>query len=190
MKSTLSTLIAALVAGSTVHVWAQATSTPPDLSRVSIEDLLKIEVTSASKKEQRADEVPAAVSVITQEDIRRSGIRTLPELLLVSFRRGAYRVYSQWTARGDTKLANGTPDDKWNVLTDGMRVDWARGANEWTVDGSVRTGDGHTTWKFPRVSAVAAGRNLFDSTHAEYTSNVLVATRVPRSANVSLAWKF
>jgi outer membrane receptor protein involved in Fe transport len=41
-----------------------------------------------------------------------------------------------------------------------------------------------------RLSAVAAGRNLFDSTHAEYTSNVLVATRVPRSGNVSLTWKF
>jgi outer membrane receptor protein involved in Fe transport len=41
-----------------------------------------------------------------------------------------------------------------------------------------------------RLSAVAAGRNLLDSTHAEYSSNVLVATLVPRSANVSLAWKF
>ena len=41
-----------------------------------------------------------------------------------------------------------------------------------------------------QLSAIAAGRNLLDSTHAEYTSNVLVATRVPRSASVSLSWKF
>ena len=39
-----------------------------------------------------------------------------------------------------------------------------------------------------RLSAVAAGTNLFRSTHAEYTSNVLVATRVPRSVNVQLVW--
>src|SRR6185369_8069766 len=53
---------------------------PSDLARLSIEELLKVEVTSVSRKEQRADSVPAAIYVITQDDIRRSGIRTLPEL--------------------------------------------------------------------------------------------------------------
>ena len=38
-----------------------------------------------------------------------------------------------------------TPDDNWSVLTNGVRIDWTRGADEWTVDGGVRTGDGHTT---------------------------------------------
>jgi len=81
MKSTLPTLIAALlVAGSPVQLWAQVTSPPRDLTRVSIEDLLNIEITSAAKKEQRAEDVPAAVFVITQDDIRRSGLRSLPEL--------------------------------------------------------------------------------------------------------------
>src|ERR1700680_4214473 len=75
----LSLLLAALlVTGSTVPASAQATR--QDLTLVSLEDLMKIEITSASKKEQRADEVPAAVFVITQDDIRRSGMRTLPEL--------------------------------------------------------------------------------------------------------------
>ena len=27
-------------------------------------------------------------------------------------------------------------------------MDWARGADEWTVDGSLRTGDGHPLWNF------------------------------------------
>jgi len=61
----------------------------------------------------------------------------------------AYRVYSQWTTRGDTKLTGGTPDDGWSVLTNGARVDWTRGADEWTVDGSIRSGNGHSVWKFP-----------------------------------------
>jgi iron complex outermembrane receptor protein len=242
---------------------AQVVPSPPDLGLSTLEDLMKIQITSASRKEQHADEVPAAVFVITQDAIRRSGMRTLPELfrlvpgvqvaqvtssywsvsirgfndqfpnkLLVlidgrsvykrvfsgvfwdaedlvlddidrievirgpgaavwganavngvinivtksakdtqgalvrlsagtfdraqataryggSFGSAAYRVYSQWTARDDTRLASSRPDDDWTVLTNGVRVDWLRGADEWTVDGSVRTGDGHTIWTLP-----------------------------------------
>jgi iron complex outermembrane receptor protein len=235
----------------------------PDLGQATLEDLMKIRITSAARKEQRADEVPAAIFVITQEDIRRSGMRTLPELfrlvpgvqvarltsskwavsirgfndrfsnkLLVlvdgrsifnrvfsgvfwdaedlvlddierievirgpgaavwganavngvinivtksaadsqgalvrvsagTFDRGqataryggkiggaAYRVYSQWTARGDTSLSGSPADDNWRVFTNGMRLEWARGASEVVLDGSVRSGDGHTVWKLP-----------------------------------------
>jgi iron complex outermembrane receptor protein len=53
----------------------------PDLSQVSLEDLMNIEVTSASRKEQRAADVAAAVFVITHDDIRRSGMTTIPDLL-------------------------------------------------------------------------------------------------------------
>jgi iron complex outermembrane recepter protein len=52
-----------------------------DLMEMSIEDLMNIEVTSVSHKEQRANDVAAAIHVITQDDIRRSGMTTLPELL-------------------------------------------------------------------------------------------------------------
>jgi iron complex outermembrane receptor protein len=52
-----------------------------DLRDVPIEDLLNIEITSASRKEQRAADVAAAVFVITHEDIRRSGMTTLPDVL-------------------------------------------------------------------------------------------------------------
>jgi iron complex outermembrane receptor protein len=53
----------------------------PDLSQTSIEDLMNIEVTSASRKEQRVADVAAAVFVITHDDIRRSGMTTIPDLL-------------------------------------------------------------------------------------------------------------
>ena len=52
-----------------------------DLTEASLEDLMNIEVTTVSKKEQRLAQSPAAVFVITQEDIRRSGMNTLPDLL-------------------------------------------------------------------------------------------------------------
>lgn len=63
----------------TIPAWPQ--QKPEDLARRSIEDLMNIEVTSASKKEQRLSEVAAAVFVITQEDIRRSGATNIPDLL-------------------------------------------------------------------------------------------------------------
>jgi iron complex outermembrane receptor protein len=42
---------------------------------------MNIEVTSVSKKEQKLSRVAAAVFVITQEDIRRSGATNIPDLL-------------------------------------------------------------------------------------------------------------
>jgi len=53
----------------------------PNLSQFSLEELMSIEVTSASRKEQRIADVAAAVFVITADDIRRSGMTTIPDLL-------------------------------------------------------------------------------------------------------------
>ena len=52
-----------------------------DLSEISLEDLMNVEVTSVSKKEQKLSQTAAAIHVITQEDIRRSGLTSIPELL-------------------------------------------------------------------------------------------------------------
>ncbi|MFZ2958028.1 MAG: TonB-dependent receptor [Candidatus Ozemobacteraceae bacterium] len=48
---------------------------------INLEDLMKIEITSASKKPQRIGEIPSAVYVITSEDIHRSGATSIPEVL-------------------------------------------------------------------------------------------------------------
>src|SRR5262245_34867016 len=60
---------------------ADAPKPAPDLGEATLEDLMNIEVTTVSKKDQKLLEAPAAIYVITQEDIRRSGMSTLPELL-------------------------------------------------------------------------------------------------------------
>jgi len=52
-----------------------------DLTELSLEDLLNTTVTSVSKKEQPLSRVAAAIFVITQEDIRRSGATNIPDLL-------------------------------------------------------------------------------------------------------------
>lgn len=52
-----------------------------DFTQFSLEELKDVEITSASKKLQKLSEVSAAVFVITQEDIRRSGATTIAEVL-------------------------------------------------------------------------------------------------------------
>jgi iron complex outermembrane receptor protein len=52
-----------------------------DLSQISLEDLMNIEVTSVSKKEEKLSRAAAAIFVITQLDIVRSGATNIPDLL-------------------------------------------------------------------------------------------------------------
>lgn len=52
-----------------------------DLTSLSLEDLMNVEVYSAAKHSQKASETPAAISVITQDDIRRTNFTSIPEML-------------------------------------------------------------------------------------------------------------
>lgn len=92
-----------------------------DLGLLSIEDLLDLEVTSVSKRPQKLSEAPAAVTVVTGEDIRRSGVTSIPEALrMVPGLHVAQIDGSKWaiTARGfNSQFAN-----KLLVLIDGRSV--------------------------------------------------------------------
>jgi iron complex outermembrane recepter protein len=63
----------------TIPAWPQRK--PADLTGRSIEDLMKIEVTSVSTKEEKLEHTAAAIFVITAEEIRRSGATKIPDLL-------------------------------------------------------------------------------------------------------------
>ncbi len=54
---------------------------PTDLTQMNLEDLMNIKVTSVSKREEKLSQTAAAVFVITQEDIRRSGATNIPDVL-------------------------------------------------------------------------------------------------------------
>jgi iron complex outermembrane recepter protein len=71
----------AVAALMTIPAWPQ--QTPTDLANKSVEGLMNIEVTSVSKKEQKLSSVAAAIFVITQKDIRRSGATNIPDLLRI-----------------------------------------------------------------------------------------------------------
>jgi len=108
-----------LLAALTVPVVAQKYT--KDLENASLEDLMKIEVTSVSKKEEELFKTAAAVYVITQNEIRRSGLTSIPELLrLVPGLQVARIDGSKWavSARG----FNGRLANKLLVLIDGRSV--------------------------------------------------------------------
>jgi outer membrane receptor protein involved in Fe transport len=77
--------------------WAQA-----DLTNLSLEQLLQVSITGASKYEQRQEEIAAAASVITRQEIRAFGWRTLDDALasLPGLHVTYDRQYSYLGARG------------------------------------------------------------------------------------------
>lgn len=52
-----------------------------DLTNLSLEDLMSIEVSLVSRRQEKLFHTPAAVYVLTKEDIRRSGVTSIPEAL-------------------------------------------------------------------------------------------------------------
>jgi len=62
---------------------SQAQEFKDNLIDLSLEQLMEIEVTTASKMEEKMFDTPAAVYVITAEDIRRSGVRSIPDALRI-----------------------------------------------------------------------------------------------------------
>ncbi|HYL77260.1 MAG TPA: TonB-dependent receptor [Bryobacteraceae bacterium] len=62
--------------------YAQRVGAPTDdLTNLSADDLFQIQVTSVGRKAQQLSKAPAAVFVLTAEDIRRSGATSIPEAL-------------------------------------------------------------------------------------------------------------
>src|SRR5712691_3919323 len=91
------------------------------LKKLSIEQLMNLQVTSVSKRPDRLSQTASAIQVITQEDIRRSGAASMPEALrLASNLQVAQLDSRQWaiSARG----FNSTAANKLLVLIDGRTV--------------------------------------------------------------------
>jgi len=59
----------------------ESTLQPSDLTELSLEELMNVEVTSVSRKPERRAAAADAIYVITEEDIRRSGVTTIPDAL-------------------------------------------------------------------------------------------------------------
>jgi iron complex outermembrane recepter protein len=134
-----------------------------DLTTMKLEDLMNIEITSVSKKEQKVSQVAASVFVITQEDVQHSGATNIPDLLrMVPGVDVAQINANTWaiSARGfNSEYAN-----KLLVLIDGRPIYTATvgGVNWDTVDVpledieriEVIRGPGGTIWGANAVNGV------------------------------------
>ena len=92
-----------------------------DLADTSLEDLMKVEVTSVSKKEQSLSRTAAAVFVITQEDIERSGATNIPDLLRMVPGLDVAQINANTWAVSSRGL-NGQFSNELLVLIDGRNV--------------------------------------------------------------------
>jgi outer membrane receptor protein involved in Fe transport len=96
--------------------------TQVDLTTLPLEQLLTMEVYSASKFVQKSSEAPSSVTVITAADIRNYGWRTLADVARSV--RGLYvsydRNYSYLGARG--LLRRGDYNTRFLLLVDGNRI--------------------------------------------------------------------
>ncbi len=93
-----------------------------DLTEMSLESLMNVSVYSASKYEQKATEAPSSVSVVTAEEIRKYGYRTLADILnsLRSFYITYDRNYSYIGVRGFAPP--GDFNTRLLLLVDGHRI--------------------------------------------------------------------
>ena len=172
-----------------VCTWSLMASTrlvadlPLDLSALGLEELMEIEVTTVSKKEQKLFASPAAVYVITQEEIHRSGFTSIPEALRLAPGLQVARIDAdKWaiTARG----FNGRFANKLLVLIDGRIVYTSLFSGVfWEVQDllledveriEVIRGPGATLWGANAVNGII---NII-TRHARDTRGILVQTGV------------
>jgi len=161
---------------------ADARGTSSELTSFSIEDLMNIQVTSVSKKPQRIADTAAAIYVITSEDIRRSGMASVPELLrLVPGVDIGQIDANKWAI--SVRGFNGQFANKLQVLIDGRSVynTWFAGVY-WDVQDMVLEdierievirGPGATLWGANAVNGVV---NIITK-HSQDTQGTLIGAR-------------
>jgi iron complex outermembrane receptor protein len=163
LKRVLGMSIVLFVAASAAAAANAATDGSADLTELSLEELMNIEVTSVSKKAQSKTGAAAAITVITAEDIRRGGFTLIPEALRIVPGLAVARVdANRWSisVRGNAGLFS----NKLLVLIDGRSVYTpAFGGTYWDAQDypiedveriEVIRGPGGTVWGANAVNGV------------------------------------
>src|SRR5436305_2027403 len=98
-----------------------AAADPAALKRLSLEELMQIDVTSVSKRSERLSAAAAAITVVTDDDIRRSGATSLPEALRLATGLEVAQTDGQtWAMRA--RGFNLTTSNQLLVLIDGRSI--------------------------------------------------------------------
>jgi iron complex outermembrane receptor protein len=119
-------MAAALAMPAAAQMFADANDALTQLSRMSLEELARVEVTSVSKSAQSLSSAPASIYVITHEELRRSGALSIPEALRLAPNLQVEQINSQEyqiTARGfGSNLEMQNFSNKILILIDGRSV--------------------------------------------------------------------
>jgi iron complex outermembrane recepter protein len=152
------------------------------LGELSLEELGNVEVTTASRSPEQAWKTPAAVYVITQDDIQRSGVTTVPEALRLAPGVEVARIDSNKWSIGIRGFGSRLSRDVL-VLVDGRTVYTTLLAGTyWEVQNvmiedvdriEVIRGPGATIWGPNAVNGVI---NIITKAPAD-TKGVMVSTR-------------
>ena len=154
---------------------------PLALKKLSVDQLMEIEVTSVSKSPEKLSEVASAIQVVTADDIRQSGATSIPEALRLATNLEVAQIDSrQWaiTSRGFNNLfAN-----KMLVMIDGRSVYTPLFAGVyWDVQDTlmedldrieVISGPGATQWGANAVNGVI---NIISKSAKDTQGGLLVA---------------
>ena len=108
------------------QLMADANDSITALSRMSLEELANVEITSVSKTAQSLSSAPASIYVITREEILRTGVLSLPEAIRLAPNMQVTQLNSSEYSNGARGLA-GSPDlqnfsNKTLILIDGRSV--------------------------------------------------------------------
>lgn len=101
---------------------ALASGQEPDLSRLSLEELALVEVTSVSRRPETLASAAAAIFVIRAEDIRRSGVTSVPEALRLAPNLNVQRVNAVDYAISARGFNGFETSNKLLVLVDGRSI--------------------------------------------------------------------
>lgn len=94
-----------------------------DLTELSLQELMAIEITTLGRRQQKVTETAAAAYVITSEDIRRSGATCIPEVLrMVPGLQVARTGVDRWAISSRGFNGNDFFSNKLLVLMDGRTV--------------------------------------------------------------------
>jgi iron complex outermembrane receptor protein len=122
----IAAVLAAVAAPAVAQLLADASDPLTELSRMSLEQLSKVDVTSVSKSAQSLSSAPASIYVITREEILRTGVLSVPEALRLAPNLQITQLTSTTYSNGARGFA-GRPDvqnfsNKILMLIDGRSV--------------------------------------------------------------------
>lgn len=104
-----------------INIYSPLWAASDDLAELSMEELLDIKVTSVGKKDQKLSDSAAAIFVITNEDIKHSGVTSIPDALRMVPGLTVSRIDSnKWAI--NSRETNSRFANKLLVLIDGRSV--------------------------------------------------------------------